>query len=154
MVGDSNLNNFQVEGELPDAFDPGGLDPESLASRAFSSNPNLIEQEATVDVGRAQAQSARRAHWPPLTISFSARQSTFGDEYAAFADPFPDRSRSGSAGFGVTIPILQGFTNKAIGVQLGISDRTVQGHLAHIFNKLQAGSRTEAVIFAMQHDLP
>ncbi|MCJ7703280.1 MAG: response regulator transcription factor, partial [Anaerolineales bacterium] len=43
----------------------------------------------------------------------------------------------------------QGFTNKAIGVQLGISDRTVQGHLAHIFNKLQAGSRTEAVMRAV-----
>jgi DNA-binding NarL/FixJ family response regulator len=40
----------------------------------------------------------------------------------------------------------KGYTNKAIGVQLGISDRTVQGHLAHIFNKLQAGSRTEAVM--------
>ncbi|MBT3187999.1 MAG: response regulator transcription factor [Anaerolineae bacterium] len=43
----------------------------------------------------------------------------------------------------------KGFTNKAIGVQLGISDRTVQGHLAHIFNKLQAASRTEAVMHAI-----
>jgi DNA-binding NarL/FixJ family response regulator len=43
----------------------------------------------------------------------------------------------------------KGFTNKAIGVQLGISDRTVQGHLAHIFSKLQAGSRTEAVMRAV-----
>ena len=43
----------------------------------------------------------------------------------------------------------RGFTNKAIGVQLGISDRTVQGHLAHIFNKLQASSRTEAVMRAV-----
>jgi DNA-binding NarL/FixJ family response regulator len=43
----------------------------------------------------------------------------------------------------------KGYTNKAIGVQLGISDRTVQGHLAHIFNKLQAGSRTEAVMRAV-----
>ncbi len=40
----------------------------------------------------------------------------------------------------------KGFTNKAIGAQLGISDRTVQGHLAHIFGKLQASSRTEAVM--------
>jgi DNA-binding NarL/FixJ family response regulator len=45
--------------------------------------------------------------------------------------------------------VAQGFTNKAIGVQLGISDRTVQGHLAHIFNKLQAASRTEAVMRAV-----
>jgi DNA-binding NarL/FixJ family response regulator len=40
----------------------------------------------------------------------------------------------------------KGFTNKAIGIQLGISDRTVQGHLAHIFAKMQATSRTEAVM--------
>ncbi len=43
----------------------------------------------------------------------------------------------------------KGYTNKAIGVQLGISDRTVQGHLAHIFDKLQASSRTEAVMRAV-----
>ncbi len=43
----------------------------------------------------------------------------------------------------------KGFTNKAIGVQLGISDRTVQGHLAHIFAKMQANSRTEAVMRAV-----
>jgi len=45
--------------------------------------------------------------------------------------------------------VAKGFTNKAIGVQLSISDRTVQGHLAHIFDKLQAASRTEAVMRAV-----
>lgn len=43
----------------------------------------------------------------------------------------------------------KGLTNKAIGIQLGISDRTVQNHLAHIFGKLQAASRTEAVMRAV-----
>jgi len=45
--------------------------------------------------------------------------------------------------------VARGYTNKAIGLQLSISDRTVQGHLAHIFNKLQAESRTEAVMRAV-----
>jgi DNA-binding NarL/FixJ family response regulator len=45
--------------------------------------------------------------------------------------------------------VARGYTNKAIGVQLHISDRTVQGHLAHMFNKLQASSRTEAVMRAV-----
>jgi len=45
--------------------------------------------------------------------------------------------------------VAKGFTNKAIGVQLRISDRTVQGHIAHIFTKLQASSRTEAVMKAV-----
>lgn len=44
----------------------------------------------------------------------------------------------------------QGLTNKAIGLQLGVSDRTVQGHLANIYGKLQAGSRTEAVTKALK----
>jgi DNA-binding NarL/FixJ family response regulator len=43
----------------------------------------------------------------------------------------------------------KGYTNKAIGIQLGISDRTVQGHLAKTYGKLQAGSRTEAVMRAV-----
>jgi len=43
----------------------------------------------------------------------------------------------------------KGYTNKAIGVQLNISDRTVQGHLAKIFIKLDAASRTEAVMRAV-----
>jgi DNA-binding NarL/FixJ family response regulator len=43
----------------------------------------------------------------------------------------------------------RGFTNKAIGAQLSISDRTVQGHLAKIYGKLHAASRTEAVMRAV-----
>jgi DNA-binding NarL/FixJ family response regulator len=45
--------------------------------------------------------------------------------------------------------VARGYTNKAIAVQLSISDRTVQGHLAKIFLKLQAASRTEAVMRAV-----
>jgi DNA-binding NarL/FixJ family response regulator len=44
----------------------------------------------------------------------------------------------------------RGLTNKAIGRDLGISDRTVQGHLANIYGKLGAGSRTEAVTEALK----
>ncbi len=47
----------------------------------------------------------------------------------------------------------KGYTNKAIGIQLGISDRTVQGHLAKTYQKLQANSRTEAVMRAVSLDL-
>ena len=43
----------------------------------------------------------------------------------------------------------KGYTNKAIGAQLAISDRTVQGHLAKIYDKLHASGRTEAVMRAV-----
>jgi DNA-binding NarL/FixJ family response regulator len=44
----------------------------------------------------------------------------------------------------------RGLTNKAIGQALGISDRTVQGHLASIYGKLDVSSRTEAVTEALR----
>lgn len=44
----------------------------------------------------------------------------------------------------------RGHTNRAIGLELGISDRTVQGHLANIFGKLGVTTRTEAVLLAMK----
>jgi two-component system, NarL family, response regulator LiaR len=47
----------------------------------------------------------------------------------------------------------RGQTNKQIGVELQISDRTVQNHLANIYAKLGAASRTEAVTAALQRGL-
>lgn len=45
--------------------------------------------------------------------------------------------------------LAKGNTNKAIATQLGISDRTVQGHIAHIFSKMNVANRTEAVMHAI-----
>lgn len=49
--------------------------------------------------------------------------------------------------------VAKGWTNREIGQKLGISDRTVQGHLANIFGKLHVASRTEAVTVALQQGL-
>ncbi len=47
----------------------------------------------------------------------------------------------------------RGLTNKQIGHDLNISDRTVQNHLANIYGKLSVQSRTEAVTAALQRGL-
>jgi len=41
--------------------------------------------------------------------------------------------------------IAKGFSNKDIAMNLVISSRTVQGHINKIFQKLNVGSRTEAI---------
>jgi DNA-binding NarL/FixJ family response regulator len=51
---------------------------------------------------------------------------------------------------GVLRLVADGLTNKAIGLQLGISEHTVKFHLGSAMTKLGAASRAEAVALAMR----
>ena len=46
--------------------------------------------------------------------------------------------------------IAQGLPNKAIALQLGISEHTVKFHVGTVLGKLNAASRTEAVALAVR----
>ncbi len=62
---------------------------------------------------------------------------------APVVEPLTDREIE------ILAEVAMGYTNKVIGVNMSISDRTVQGHIARIFEKLHANSRTEAVMRAI-----
>ncbi len=49
--------------------------------------------------------------------------------------------------------VAEGLANKAIASSLGVSSRTVEGHLNHVFAKLEITSRTELVRYAIANDL-
>jgi NarL family two-component system response regulator YdfI len=49
--------------------------------------------------------------------------------------------------------IADGLGNKIIAARLGISTHTVKFHIASIFAKLEAGSRTEAVMIGIRQGL-
>ncbi|MBN8590586.1 MAG: response regulator transcription factor [Anaerolineae bacterium] len=67
-----------------------------------------------------------------------------GNQPTQFVEPVTDRERE------VLQLAAAGLTNRGIGLKLSISDRTVQGHLANTYAKLQVSSRTEAVTKALQ----
>ena len=46
--------------------------------------------------------------------------------------------------------VAQGYSNKAIGGELGICERTVKNHISYIMTKLQASDRTHAVVTAIR----
>ncbi len=49
--------------------------------------------------------------------------------------------------------MTKGLSNKEIASEVGLSIRTVQGHVGQIFNKLGGNSRTEAVVRGLQEGL-
>ena len=49
--------------------------------------------------------------------------------------------------------VARGLSNKAIARELGISPRTVEGHLNHVFEKVGTTSRTELVHYALANSL-
>jgi two-component system, NarL family, response regulator LiaR len=63
---------------------------------------------------------------------------------AALVEPLTDRELE------VLAMVASGATNRTIGRTLQISERTVQGHIAKIFDKLQVASRTQAVTKGLQ----
>jgi two-component system, NarL family, response regulator LiaR len=67
-----------------------------------------------------------------------------GGPSEAAVEPLSERERE------VLQLAAMGMTNRAIGLKLSISDRTVQGHLASIYAKFHVGSRTEAVTKGFQ----
>jgi DNA-binding CsgD family transcriptional regulator len=49
--------------------------------------------------------------------------------------------------------VASGSTNKAIAVELGLSERTIERHLSNIFTKLDLSTRTAATAWAYEHGL-
>jgi HD-GYP domain-containing protein (c-di-GMP phosphodiesterase class II) len=68
------------------------------------------------------------------------------------------RRRAGPAGLTtrevqVLRLLARGMSNKQIATQLVITAKTVGNHIEHIYTKIDASSRAEACLFAMQHGL-
>jgi DNA-binding NarL/FixJ family response regulator len=49
--------------------------------------------------------------------------------------------------------ILEGKTNKEIGLELDITERTVKSHITNIFNKLVIDNRVQLIILLQEYDI-
>lgn len=118
-------------------------DPYVMAVLQAGANGYVLKTASTDELIQAvrDVHEGKSALDPAITRKLMS--NLFNGPAKKVIDPLTDRELD------VLRLAAKGFTNKAIGVQLSISDRTVQGHLAHIFAKLQANSRTEAVMRAV-----
>lgn len=118
-------------------------DPYVMAVLQAGANGYVLKTAQAEDLVQAvrDVYEGKSALDPRITRKLMT--NLFNSQERKIVEPLTDRELD------VLRLAAKGFTNKAIGVQLAISDRTVQGHLAHIFAKLQAASRTEAVMRAV-----
>jgi NarL family two-component system response regulator LiaR len=122
------------------AFDD---DPYVLAVLQAGANGYVLKTASPMDIIQAvrDVDAGKSALDPKITQKVMAQ--IVGHQETPPVEQLTERELE------VLALVGKGFTNKTIGVQLGISDRTVQGHLARIFTKLNASSRTEAVMRAV-----
>jgi DNA-binding NarL/FixJ family response regulator len=53
----------------------------------------------------------------------------------------------------VLVLVAEGLPNKLIARRLQISERTVKGHLTHVFERIGVTDRTQAALWAREHGL-
>jgi DNA-binding NarL/FixJ family response regulator len=123
------------------------FDDDSLVMASLQAGANgYILKDADADHLAAAVRlihQGQAALGPTITQKLMSRYAG-GARTAALMDSLTERERA------VLRLAAVGLTNRGIGLQLEISDRTVQGHLATAYEKLQVNSRTEAVTKAIQ----
>jgi DNA-binding NarL/FixJ family response regulator len=141
----------QIKATMPDihvliltAYDD---DPYIFALLRAGADGYVLKNADSADLVRAvKSVAAGGKVLDPLIAAKVVAQATTGRPAAAQGQIEPLSERE----LDVLRLAGKGYTNKAIGIELNISDRTVQGHLATIYGKLGVSSRTEAVTRALK----
>lgn len=121
-------------------------DYESLPERV---NGLLSKDEPPVSLGIAIRQVARGEQYlsPAIALAILQKRKTkaaLTESQSSVIRSLTDRERE------ILELLAQGLSNKAIATRLYLSVRTVEGHLANIYSRLDVHSRTEAMLMAVR----
>jgi DNA-binding NarL/FixJ family response regulator len=125
------------------AYDDDGFVRAALEAGATGYLLKTMARDDLVAAVRAASQGTTVLD-PALSPRLVGAQSAWG---ASAGPPLTWRERE-------TVELVaEGLSNKAIAARLGVSVRTVEGHLNHVFTKLAVESRTELVRYVLTHDI-
>jgi outer membrane protein TolC len=103
---------FELQGDLPAAEDPFGLQADSLVRLALSAHPDVRRLEDAAQAAHLRASAARGSRWPSVTLDASYARSASLSSYEALFD-FNPRNRSFRFAIGLTYPLFTGFQTSA-----------------------------------------
>jgi DNA-binding NarL/FixJ family response regulator len=120
-------------------------DPYIFAAFQAGANGYLLKTASSDEICRAvRAIAAGESALSPTVAKKLVQRAAGNEPQAELVEPLTERELD------VLRLAAKGMSNKQIGGTLSISDRTVQGHLANIYSKLNVTTRTEAVLFALR----
>ena len=105
--------------------------------------------------GEEVVQSIRAVVSGEMVLSSSVGQQLLkkAARYPTKAAPLPAGEKLSVRELEIIRLAAHGMSNKSIAAELGLTTRTVKGHLANVFSKLNVSSRTEAVITGLRMGL-
>jgi len=120
----------------------------TAALEAGASGYVLKDAEADEVAAAIRAAYAGEVHLDPAVARLLAqRMRSKKDPAADLAEPLTDRERD-------VIRLLgQGRSNKEIGAELFITERTARTYVSNVLGKLGLASRTQAALWAVEHKL-
>jgi DNA-binding NarL/FixJ family response regulator len=106
----------------------------------------FAKDETPAALGIAIRQISRGQQYlsPQVALALLRRPQEMIDSIPADLDSLTQRERE------ILMQLSEGLSNKAIAARLYLSVRTVEGHLANLYSKLNVHSRTEAALIAIQ----
>ena len=127
-------------------------DPESVFSGMRAGARGYVLKEAEPEELRIAIESAHRGEFILCPIIAGRVLDHFRNDTKPSSPELPYEQLSQRE-----LQVLQlaanGLSNKLIGAELVISEKTVRNHTANIFSKLQVNDRTQAILYALRKGL-
>jgi outer membrane protein len=111
-LGISEPLAMELAGTLPTAWDPSGLDVDSLVALALADHPDLLRLDAAAQAAQLRAGASRGDYWPSLQLSASVSRSMNLNSYAALFD-FNPQNRAFGFNVSLDVPLFTGFQTRA-----------------------------------------
>lgn len=134
--------------DLPEAFDPTGLDGDSLVAAGVGASPVLARLESSADAAAHGVSIARSQRWPLMSMSVNSGRGVSARGRDALFDLNPlDQSYGASLSF--SLPIFDGFQATDAISRARVSHQTAQENLRA--GQLQLESRIRGALIDLQN---